>query len=100
VPAAATVQSAYGSANANVGFTTERPAYVRLAARAPTTEELALLNARLQSALAEVSENLQRAKATSNVAIERYVAIRFRGQTNHLDVPVSADRLGPKNSLR
>jgi N-methylhydantoinase A len=98
VPAAATVQSAYGSANAHVGFTTERPAYVRLAARrAPTSEELGLLNARLQSALAEVSENLQRAKATDNVAIERYVSIRFRGQTNHLDVPVSTDRFGPED---
>jgi len=64
------------------------------AERAPTTEELSLLNARLQSALAEVAETLDRAKATSHVAIERFVSIRFRGQTNHLDVPVSSDGFG------
>jgi N-methylhydantoinase A len=69
---------------------------VRLAARrAPTESELGLLNARLESALAEVTHNLLRAKASTDVVIEGYVSIRFRGQTNHLDVPLNADQFGP-----
>lgn len=97
VPAAATVQSAYGAANANVGFTAERPAYVRLTAkREPTEGELAQLREKLESALAEVNQNLLRAKASGHVAIERYASIRFRGQTNHLDVLLDADHFGAR----
>jgi N-methylhydantoinase A len=94
VPAAATAQSAFGTANADVGFTAEQPAYVRMAGqRAPTEAELGLINARLGSAAEEVVANLKRAQAAKTVVFERYASIRFRGQTNHLDVPLRSDCL-------
>ncbi len=89
VPAAATAQSAFGTANSDLAFTTERPAYVRLqAGRAANEAEIARVVAGLDDALRDVRANLAAAGAGANVRIDRSAAIRFRGQTHHLDVPL------------
>jgi N-methylhydantoinase A len=89
VPAAATAESAYGTANSDIGFTGERPAYVRVSPGGkPTAEQLSRVDDALRSAAAEVSANLALAAPMAKTAMERYVSIRFRGQTNHVDVPV------------
>lgn len=90
VPATATAQSALGTGTSDLGFTTERPAYTRIQpGRSPNDAELKRINAGLEGCLADVKANLALASAKTNVRIERFVAIRFRGQTHHLDVPVA-----------
>jgi N-methylhydantoinase A len=92
VPAAATAESAYGTGNSDLGFAAERPAYARVSPGAvPKDEQLAKLTAALQSASKEVRENLALAGPKGAIAIERFVAIKFRGQTNHLDIPFDGD---------
>jgi N-methylhydantoinase A len=89
VPAAATAESAYGTGNSDIGFTAERPAYVRVSPGGkPTAEQLSRVDNALGSAAAEVRANLALAAPKARTAMERYVSIRFRGQTNHIDVPV------------
>jgi N-methylhydantoinase A len=92
VPAAATAESAYGTGNSDLGFTAERPAYARISPGAvPTDEQLAHVTASLQSATDEVRNNLALAGPKGEIGIERFVAIKFRGQTNHLDIPFDGD---------
>jgi N-methylhydantoinase A len=89
VPAAATAESAYGTANSDIGFTGERPAYARVSpGGTPTTEQLARVADALDSAAVEVRANLALAAPNAHMTVERYVSIRFRGQTNHQDVAV------------
>jgi N-methylhydantoinase A len=89
VPATATVQSALGTGTSDLGFTTERPTYTRIQpGRSPSDAELERINAGLAESLADVKDNLALASAKTDIQIERFVAIRFRGQTHHLDVPV------------
>ena len=89
VPAAATAESAYGTGNADIGFTAERPAYVRISPGGkPTAEQLSRVADALESAAVEVRDNLALAAPKAAVTMERSVSIRFRGQTNHIDVPV------------
>lgn len=91
VPATATAQSALGTGTSDLGFTTERPTYIRIQpGRKPAEDELQHINAGLSQCLADVQANLALAAAKTNVQIERFIAIRFRGQTHHLDVPVGA----------
>jgi N-methylhydantoinase A len=92
VPAAATAESAYGTANSDIGFTAERPAYVRVSPSAqPTAEHLARIAAALAAVGKEVQANIALAAPNAAAAIERYVSVRFRGQTNHLDVAVEGE---------
>jgi N-methylhydantoinase A len=89
VPATATAQSALGTGTSDLGFTTERPVYTRIQpGRGPSEAELKRINAGLAECLADVKTNLSLASARTNIQIERFIAIRFRGQTHHLDVPV------------
>ncbi|HEX6001073.1 MAG TPA: hydantoinase/oxoprolinase family protein [Hyphomicrobiaceae bacterium] len=88
VPAAATAESAYGTGNSDLGFTAERPAYARIPpGAAPSAEQLLRITAALQSAVSEVEANLELAGPTGGIRVETFVAIRFRGQTSHLDIP-------------
>jgi N-methylhydantoinase A len=89
VPAAATAQSAYGTANSDLVFTTESPTYVRLQpGKAPVAEQLARISAAIEFAVAEVQHNLTMANARGNMHLERLLSIRYRGQTHHLDLPL------------
>jgi N-methylhydantoinase A len=89
VPAAATAESAYGTGNSDIGFTAERPAYVRVSPGGkPAAEQLSRIHDALESAAVDVRANLGLAAPKATMAVERYVSIRFRGQTNHIDVSV------------
>jgi N-methylhydantoinase A len=92
VPAAATAVSAFGTGNSDLGFTIEQPCFARIRpGAAPNAEQLARISGALQSTVAEVRKNLELAAARGNVRIERFVSIRFRGQTHFLDIAVDAD---------
>ncbi|MFN3348355.1 hydantoinase/oxoprolinase family protein, partial [Pseudorhodoplanes sp.] len=92
VPAAATAESAYGTGNSDLGFTAERPAYARISPGAiPTAVQLAHVTAALQSAVQEVKANLALAGPKGGIKIETFIAIKFRGQTNHLDIGFEGD---------
>ena len=96
VPAAATAVSAFGTGNSDLGFTTQRPTYVRVRPGAqPTAGQLDMVSASLRDTVAEVRRNLELAAATGKVRVERAVSIRFRGQTHHLEVPLESDQFGP-----
>jgi N-methylhydantoinase A len=87
VPAAATGQSAFGTANSDLVFTTEHPVYVRIqAGRAMTEAEAGRVEDALRLAERAVRENLQAAAAGSETSLEQHVSLRFRGQSHHLDV--------------
>jgi N-methylhydantoinase A len=92
VPTAATAVSAFGTGNADLGFTTESPTYLRVRPGAtPPEADLARVARALESASAEVRRHLAAASGRAEVRIERFAAIRFRGQTHHLDIPLSGD---------
>jgi len=92
VPAAATAESAYGIGNSDLGFTAERPAYARVSPGAsPSKAQLEHVTAALGAAVHEVKTNLALAGPKGEIRIEAFVAIKFRGQTNHLDIPFEGD---------
>ncbi|RKE67645.1 hydantoinase/oxoprolinase family protein [Pseudorhodoplanes sinuspersici] len=92
VPAAATAESAYGTGNSDLGFTAERPAYVRVSpGTAPSADQLGKVTAALASATDEVCRNLSLAGPRGDIGVERFAAIKFRGQTNYLDVPFDGE---------
>ena len=92
VPAAATAESAYGTGNSDLGFTAERPAYARISPGAqPSETQLAHVTEALRAAAEEVRNNLALAGPRGDIRVERFVAIKFRGQTNHLDIPFDGD---------
>jgi N-methylhydantoinase A len=94
VPAAATAQSAYGIATCDLGFVAERPVYVRVGPGAkPADERLASVSSALQSASAEAEGLLREASPQSRITLERRVSIRFRGQTNHMDIALASEAM-------
>jgi N-methylhydantoinase A len=94
VPSTATVQSANGTGTSNLRRTAERPCYVRIAPMSqPVTDDLTRLADALQVVAAEVIDSLRRDSPDAAVALERSVALRFRGQAHHLDVALPEDRL-------
>ncbi len=94
VPAAATVQSAFGTANSNLGVTVSKPIYVRVPGGAkPDQAALAELTRLVEVALGETHAALASAHA-NDIHFETSVAIRYRGQAHHLDIQVPVDQPG------
>jgi N-methylhydantoinase A len=90
VPAAATAQSAFGCANSSLGLTRERPVYLRVASDAsPQAAALKAVHDTLVALEADVREGLKAAGASGTVSVERVLAIRYRGQTNALDIAIA-----------
>jgi N-methylhydantoinase A len=90
VPAAATAQSAFGCANSSLGLTKERPVYLRVAtSRRPDESALSAIDASLKALAADASTGLTAAGASGKIGIERVLAIRYRGQTNALDIAIA-----------
>jgi N-methylhydantoinase A len=90
VPAAATAQSAFGCANSSLGLTRERPIYLRVASdAAPQAAALKAVHDTLIALEVEVREGLMAAGARGTVNVERVLAIRYRGQTNALDIAIA-----------
>ncbi len=88
----ATAQSALGTGTSDIRQTSERPCFVRIPPGTALTDEgLARIAAGLDEAesiarsrVVGDSENM----AIEEVTIERTLALRYRGQAHHLDVPV------------
>lgn len=90
VPAAATAQSAFGCVNSSLGLTRERPVYLRVASDAePSPAALKAVHDTLVSLEADVRQGLKQAGARGAIAVERVLAIRYRGQTNALDIAIA-----------
>lgn len=92
VPAAATAASAYGTANSDLAFTTERPTYCRIPpGRDPTPAQLDAISTGLAGAARDAKEHLGKATGGGTIDVARLVSMRFRGQMNHLDVELDGD---------
>ena len=93
VPAAATAQSAYGCGNAGLGVTKEKAAYLRAGPGArPGEAALNLVDQTLRTLAEEARIELQRAGAQGTLEAERFVAMRFRGQSHTIDVGHHGER--------
>ena len=92
VPAAATAESAYGTGNSDIGLSAERAAYLRTTPRTmPGPEQLGTINEALADVTGDVRRNLAQVATNAEIAVERSVAIRYRGQAHHLDIPLDAE---------
>jgi N-methylhydantoinase A len=92
VPAAATAQSAYGCGNADLGVTKECAAYLRVGPGAqPDERGLAVIDTTLRRLSEEAKVELVRAGARGEITVERLLAVRFRGQSNVIDVAVETE---------
>ena len=93
VPAAATAESAYGTGNSDLGFTAERPAYARISPGAVAdASAVAARHDRTGSRRStKCRTNLALAGPKGDIRIETFIAIKFRGQTNHLDIPFEGE---------
>lgn len=88
VPAAATAQSAFGTANCDLGYVAERPIYVRIPPRGePASDRLQAVSEAVHTAREEAQALLRTAGAVEDIQMESSVSVRFRGQAHHLDVP-------------
>ena len=88
VPAAATALSALGTAVSDFQFNTERATYVRVQGnRSIEPAEAALIERGLRDAAAEATTHLQ-STARDEIDIGTFAAVRYLGQTHHLDVPI------------
>ena len=86
VPAAATAQSAFGTANTDLGFSVVKPVYVRIGpGQLPSAAQLAQIAETLSLASSEALAGLS-GTAASDVHTSQSIAIRYRGQSNHLEV--------------
>jgi N-methylhydantoinase A len=93
VPAAATAQSAYGCGNADLGVTKESAVYLRVGPGAePDATTVAAIDTTVRTLEEEAKAELVRAGAQGEIAVERLLAVRFRGQSNVIDVILDAAR--------
>jgi N-methylhydantoinase A len=93
VPAAATGQSAYGCANSDLGLTDERPVYLRIKPGAkPSDDQLRTIDLGVEDSRKAVKAGLKQAGAVASISLEQSVAIRYRGQTNSLDIDFTSER--------
>lgn len=92
VPAAATAQSAYGCGNGDLGLTEDAAIYIRVhPGDTPGPDALRLADEAMQGSARTVTDQLVAAGASGAISIARFAAVRFRGQTNTLDVPFEAE---------
>jgi N-methylhydantoinase A len=92
VPSTATVQSAFGSGTSDVRVTAERALHVRLPATAEVTQaDLDELSAARDSTADEATNAPLGRTAAGPPVLQHHVAVRYRGQSQHLDVPFAAE---------
>ncbi len=92
VPATATGQSAYGTGTSDLRHTAERSVYLRFSPRSlPRGEQLQELREAFHTVSKEVLEDLRHEGASDSEHVEHSIAIRYRGQAHHLDVPLPED---------
>jgi N-methylhydantoinase A len=92
----ATAQSALGTGTSDLRQSSERPCFVRLAPlKSITDEDLDRIRAELATAEAVVTARVlgDSPVSTHGLSIERTMALRYRGQAHHLDVPVATEAI-------
>ncbi|MZR13699.1 hydantoinase/oxoprolinase family protein [Maritimibacter sp. DP07] len=88
VPAAATAHSAFGCGTGDLGMSESTAVYVRVRhGERPSDAALGAARDALERIERVVTYHLAAAGAEGDVTLERFAAVRFRGQTNALDVP-------------
>lgn len=89
VPATATAQSAYGAGTSELKTTAGRTAYVRIApGAAPDAASAAELTKALELSRASVLEAMTLA---GTPMVSYTAAVRYHGQTHHLDIPLATE---------
>jgi N-methylhydantoinase A len=89
VPAAATGLSAYGTGTSPLKATAERPVYLRIGPqRKPAPEQVAAFATAAGEAADAVRNGPLAELMGQGATVECTVAIRYKGQAHHLDVPV------------
>ncbi len=92
VPAMATGQSAYGTGTSDLRHTAEKSVYLRFSPKLlPHMGQLQELREAFHSVGEEVLADLRRERVSQFQQVERSIAIRYRGQAHHLDVPLPED---------
>lgn len=87
VPATATAQSAYGAGTSDLKTTSSRTSYIRFSSGTEPTNEHA--EALAQTIAATTQAVLEAIPDPENAELTHTVALRYHGQVNHLDVPIS-----------
>lgn len=91
----ATVQSAVGTGTSDLRRSDEQPAYLRIPLGAQVTDQqVERLGDAVTSASGRAMEPLVGLVGSGAVTVRTTVAIRFRGQAHHLDVPLGDGDLG------
>lgn len=89
VPATATAQSAYGAGTSELKTTAGRTAYIRILPDGkPGSEHAASLSQAMKLSRDSVEESMSSAQAPT---VTFTAAVRYHGQTHHLDIPLSED---------
>jgi N-methylhydantoinase A len=97
VPSVATTMSAFGTGNSDLGFTSERPTYARIApGAAPTAAQFKLISDAAADALIEVSRNLKLAAAIGAINTSLLLSLRYRGQIHSMDIALEGEILDQK----
>jgi N-methylhydantoinase A len=100
VPAAATAQSAFGTAVCDIRVTSERPVYLRLAAGGiPSDDEVEQLHTAVTEAVTEATSVGFGELEAGAVEVAVTVAIRYLGQSHHLSVPVTGGDITAQSVL-
>ncbi len=94
VPATATGQSAYGTGTSDVRHTAEKSVYLRFSPKhLLENEQLQELRAACSAVSEAVLDDLRREHVSDDRSVERSIALRYRGQAHHLDVPLPEEEM-------
>ena len=100
VTPAATAQSAYGIGTSDLRVSAQRPCHLRMPpGHAVTAGQLAQLEEQVAQASRAASRRLAAGTGTTrtgaaDIATERSVSVRYRGQAHYLDVPLPSGEVG------
>jgi N-methylhydantoinase A len=99
VTPAATAQSAYGIGTSDLRVSAQHPCYARIPpGQAMTAGQLTLLDRGVaqarQAAARRLAAGTSAAGPAADVLVEPSVAVRYRGQAHHLDVPLPSGDVG------
>jgi N-methylhydantoinase A len=92
VPATATAQSAYGTGTSDLRVSAQRAVTLLLRVdQGPTADQLASLRAAFAEVRARAGDALTHQALTGATELELTLAVRYRGQLHHLEVPVGSE---------
>jgi N-methylhydantoinase A len=94
IPATATVQSALGSGLADIKVSAERAVHVLVPPDGvPADDKFDVLRSAFDESCSEAAAAPVGATAAGEPSVSATIAIRYRGQSHHLDIPLTRDEL-------